>query len=150
MYVELHAHSAFSFLDGASTPTELAAAAAAHGYPAFALTDHDGVWGSMEFAHACKGVGVRPIAGAELTVGVGPAGPVSDTAPPRKGGGPASSPPTALAARAAVLAAFVALLVHTLAYAGFFEDPITWVLLAVGASLAHAAAGDDPMIRRPA
>jgi putative inorganic carbon (HCO3(-)) transporter len=39
-------------------------------------------------------------------------------------------------ARAAVLAAFVALLVHTMAYAGFFEDPITWVLLAVGASLA--------------
>ena len=38
--------------------------------------------------------------------------------------------------RAAVLAAFVALLVHTMAYAGFFEDPITWVLLAVGASLA--------------
>ncbi|HEX3040898.1 MAG TPA: error-prone DNA polymerase [Solirubrobacterales bacterium] len=69
MYVELHAHSAFSFLDGASTPTELAAAAAAHGYPAFALTDHDGVWGSMEFAHACKGFGVRPITGAELTVG---------------------------------------------------------------------------------
>ena len=54
-YVELHAHSAFSFLDGASTPMELAAAAAALGYPAFALTDHDGVWGSMEFAHACKG-----------------------------------------------------------------------------------------------
>ena len=58
--------------------------------------------------------------------------------------------PPDLAARAAVLAAFVALLVHTLAYAGFFEDPVTWVLLAVGASLAHAAAGDDPVIRRPA
>jgi O-antigen ligase len=41
-------------------------------------------------------------------------------------------------ARAAVLAAFVALLVHTMAYAGFFEDPITWVLLAAGASLAAA------------
>jgi error-prone DNA polymerase len=68
MYVELHAHSAFSFLDGASTPMELAAAAAAHGYPAFALTDHDGVWGSMEFVHACKGFGVRPITGTELTV----------------------------------------------------------------------------------
>ena len=40
--------------------------------------------------------------------------------------------------RIAVLAAFVALLVHTMAYAGFFEDPITWVLLAIGASLAHA------------
>ncbi|HEY0279840.1 MAG TPA: O-antigen ligase family protein [Solirubrobacterales bacterium] len=39
-------------------------------------------------------------------------------------------------ARAAVLAAFVALLVHTMAYAGFFQDPITWVLMAVGASLA--------------
>ncbi len=44
------------------------------------------------------------------------------------------------AARAAVLATFIALLVHTLAYAGFFEDPTTWVLLAVGASLATAAA----------
>jgi hypothetical protein len=39
-------------------------------------------------------------------------------------------------ARAAALATFVALLVHTMAYAGFYEDPITWVLLAVGAALA--------------
>jgi putative inorganic carbon (hco3(-)) transporter len=54
--------------------------------------------------------------------------------------------PAGLAARAAVLAAFVALLVHTLAYAGFFEDPLTWVLLAVGASLAWA----EPAIRKPA
>ncbi len=67
-YVELHAHSAFSFLDGASTPTELAAAAAELGYPAFALTDHNGLWGSMEFAHACKSLGLRPIIGAELTL----------------------------------------------------------------------------------
>ncbi|HEU4905429.1 MAG TPA: DNA polymerase III subunit alpha, partial [Solirubrobacterales bacterium] len=71
-YIELHAHSAFSFLDGASTPTELAGAAAERGYPAFALTDHDGIWGSMEFAHACKDFGLRPITGAELTVAVGP------------------------------------------------------------------------------
>jgi error-prone DNA polymerase len=88
-YVELHAHSAFSFLDGASTPTELAAAAAALGYPAIALTDHDGVWGSMELAHACKGLGVRAIVGAELTVRVGPPAP--------RGGGsdrsPRSTPP---------------------------------------------------------
>jgi len=63
-----------------------------------------------------------------------------------------SSPtgPAGLAARAAVLAAFVALLVHTLAYAGFFEDPITWVLLAVGASLAHAAVGGETAVRDPA
>jgi putative inorganic carbon (hco3(-)) transporter len=43
-------------------------------------------------------------------------------------------------ARAAILAAFAALLVHTMAYAGFFEDPIAWVLLAVGASLAAVPA----------
>jgi error-prone DNA polymerase len=71
-YVELHAHSAFSFLDGASTPMELAGAAAVQGYPAFALTDHDGVWGSMEFAEACKGLGIRAITGAELTVALAP------------------------------------------------------------------------------
>lgn len=47
-------------------------------------------------------------------------------------------PSTLLTGRAAVLAAFVALLVHTMSYAGFFEDPIAWVLLAIGASLAHA------------
>src|SRR6201994_3728945 len=67
-YIELHAHSAFSFLDGASTPLELAGAAAALGYPALALTDHDGIWGSMEFAHSAKGLGLRPITGAELTL----------------------------------------------------------------------------------
>jgi error-prone DNA polymerase len=71
-YVELHAHSAFSFLDGASTPMELAAAAQAHGYPAFALTDHDGIWGSREFAEACNGLALRAITGAELTVALGP------------------------------------------------------------------------------
>ncbi len=67
-YIELHAHSAFSFLDGASTPLELAEAAAALGYPAMALTDHDGIWGSMEFATCAKDFGLRPITGAELTV----------------------------------------------------------------------------------
>jgi DNA polymerase III alpha subunit len=68
MYVELHCHSAFSFLDGTSDPSELAATAAELGYPALALTDHDGLWGNMEFAQACKGFGVRPITGAEVTV----------------------------------------------------------------------------------
>ncbi len=56
---------------------------------------------------------------------------------------PQDSPSALLAGRAAVLAAFVALLVHTMAYAGFFEDPITWVLLAIGASLASAPAVRD-------
>src|SRR3954449_11770719 len=67
-YVELHAHSAYSFLDGASQPEELAARAAELGHGALALTDHDGVYGSLEFAHAAKHFGVRPITGAEVTV----------------------------------------------------------------------------------
>ena len=67
-YVELHAHSAYSFLDGASQPEELAAQAAELGYEALALTDHDGVYGSLEFAHAAKHFGVRPITGAEVTI----------------------------------------------------------------------------------
>src|SRR3954451_23699738 len=68
-YVELHSHSAYSFLDGASLPEELAARAAELGYEALALTDHDGVYGSLEFAHAAKHFGVRPITGAEITLG---------------------------------------------------------------------------------
>ncbi len=67
-YVELHAHSAYSFLDGASRPEELAAAAAELGYSALALTDHEGVYGSLEFAHAAKLFGVRPITGTEVTL----------------------------------------------------------------------------------
>src|SRR6266508_4031142 len=67
-YVELHAHSSYSFLDGTSLPEELAVRAAELGYPALALTDHDGVYGSLEFAHAAKHFGVRPITGAEVTL----------------------------------------------------------------------------------
>jgi error-prone DNA polymerase len=67
-YVELHCHSAYSFLDGASHPVELAGAAAEQGHSALALTDHDGLHGAMEMAHALKPLGVRPITGAELTL----------------------------------------------------------------------------------
>jgi error-prone DNA polymerase len=70
-YVELHCHSAYSFLDGASQPEELAARAAELGYEALALTDHDGVYGSLEFAHAAKFFGVRPITGTEVTLSGG-------------------------------------------------------------------------------
>src|SRR2546428_11898587 len=70
-YVELHCHSAYSFLDGASLPEELAVRAAELGYEALALTDHDGVYGSLEFAHAAKAFGGRPITGAEVTLAGG-------------------------------------------------------------------------------
>src|SRR3954462_15569401 len=67
-YVELHCHSTFSFLDGASHPIELIAAAAEQGHTALALTDHDGIYGSMELAQAAKPIGIRPITGAEVTL----------------------------------------------------------------------------------
>src|SRR4051794_28216024 len=67
-YVELHCHSAYSFLDGASHPVELAGAAAQQGHEALAVTDHDGLHGAMESAQALKPLGIRPITGAELTL----------------------------------------------------------------------------------
>ncbi len=67
-YAELHAHSAYSFLDGASLPVELAAVAVEQGYTAMALTDHDGLHGAMEFAQAAKPLGLRAITGAEVTL----------------------------------------------------------------------------------
>ena len=70
-YVELHAHSAYSFLDGASLPEELAARAAQLGFDALALTDHDGVYGSLEFAYACRHLGLRAITGAEVSLAGG-------------------------------------------------------------------------------
>jgi error-prone DNA polymerase len=65
-YVELHCHSAFSFLDGASLPDELVPTALELGYEALALTDHNTVSGSMEFAISARALGLRPIHGAEV------------------------------------------------------------------------------------
>src|SRR3990167_10850767 len=72
MYIELHASSAFSFLDGASLPEALAARAPALAYPALALLDRDGVYGAPRFHQAAKRAGVKAIIGAELTIAVGP------------------------------------------------------------------------------
>jgi error-prone DNA polymerase len=66
IYAELHCHSAFSFLDGASMPDELVPAALELGYEALALTDHNTVSGSMEFAVSAGALGLRPIHGAEI------------------------------------------------------------------------------------
>ena len=67
-YVELHLHSNWSLLEGASSVDELIATAVAMGYPALALTDHDGLFGAMEFAQAARAAGIRPITGGELTM----------------------------------------------------------------------------------
>ncbi|HVM30224.1 MAG TPA: PHP domain-containing protein [Candidatus Limnocylindrales bacterium] len=65
-YTELHCHSSFSFLDGASSAEELAAAASALGCSALAVTDHQGLYGAVRFASALREVGLRPIIGLEI------------------------------------------------------------------------------------
>ncbi len=67
-YIELHAHSHFSFLDGASSPAELAARAAELDMPALALTDHQGLYSAIRHREACRAAGIRPIYGAEITL----------------------------------------------------------------------------------
>ena len=67
-YAELHCHSNFSFLDGASHPEELVDEAARIGLEALALTDHNGFYGIVRFAEAARAVGLRTVFGAELTL----------------------------------------------------------------------------------
>src|SRR3954470_11866740 len=68
MYAELHCHSAYSFLDGASPPDEILAEAHRLGYPALALTDRNGIYGSLAFAHAAPPLGIQAITGAAITL----------------------------------------------------------------------------------
>lgn len=67
-YVELRARSAFSFLEGAATPEELAEFAAVLGYDAIAMGDRDGVYGAPRFYQAAKNSGLRALVAAELTL----------------------------------------------------------------------------------
>src|SRR6476469_2541975 len=69
-YSELHAHSSFSFLDGASSPEELAEEAARRGLSSLTLTDHDGVYGVVRFAEAAEQIGLATGFGAELGLDV--------------------------------------------------------------------------------
>src|SRR5690349_13294075 len=69
-YAELHCHSNFSFLDGASHPEELVERAAALGLEAIALTDHDGMYGVVRFAEAAAELGVATAFGSELSLGL--------------------------------------------------------------------------------
>ncbi|HEX6074428.1 MAG TPA: error-prone DNA polymerase [Micromonosporaceae bacterium] len=69
-YAELHCHSNFSFLDGASHPEELVAEAARLGLAGLAITDHDGLYGMVRFAEAARAHGVPAVFGAELSLGL--------------------------------------------------------------------------------
>lgn len=68
-YVELHARSAFTFLEGASLPEGLALACAQHGMPAMALLDRNGVYGAPRFHMAAKKLKIRAHIGAEISIG---------------------------------------------------------------------------------
>ena len=67
-YAELHAHSTYSFLDGASSPEELAEEAERLGLHALAITDHDGFYGIVRFAEAAETLQVKTVFGAELSL----------------------------------------------------------------------------------
>ncbi len=80
-YAELHCHSNFSFLDGASHPEELVEQARRLGLSALALTDHDGMYGVVRFAEAAAEVGLPTVFGTELSLGLpGPQNGVADPA----------------------------------------------------------------------
>ncbi|WFE29417.1 error-prone DNA polymerase [Solwaraspora sp. WMMD791] len=70
-YAELHCHSNFSFLDGASHPEELVEEAVRLGLTALAVTDHDGFYGVVRFAEAAAAHGLATVFGAELSLGAG-------------------------------------------------------------------------------
>jgi DNA polymerase III alpha subunit len=65
-YAELHCHTNFSFLDGASTSEDLVERAVELGLPALAVTDHDGLYGVVRFALAAEAAGIRPVLGVEI------------------------------------------------------------------------------------
>jgi len=68
MFAELHARSAFSFLESPALPEALAEQAAHFEQPALALVDRDGVYGAPRFYRACTRLGVTPLVGAEVTL----------------------------------------------------------------------------------
>jgi len=79
-YAELHAHSSYSFLDGASSPEELLEEAERLGLHALAITDHDGFYGIVRFAEAAEKASVKTVFGAELSLGL--SGPQNGEADP--------------------------------------------------------------------
>jgi error-prone DNA polymerase len=80
-YVELHLHTNYSLLEGASHPREMVERAAAYGYRALAITDRDNLYGALEFARLCREHGIQPIAGVELTVAEDPDAGTAHAAP---------------------------------------------------------------------
>ena len=89
-YAELHAHSSYSFLDGASSPAELAEEAERLGLHALAITDHDGFYGIVRFAEAAEQLALATVFGAELSLASSPDAALAGVAP-RAGAAPSRS-----------------------------------------------------------
>ncbi len=106
-YVELHAHSSHSLLDGVPAPEALVERAAHLDMPALALTDHDGLYGAVRFMLAAQEVGIKPILGAEMTL-VG-----NEVAPPPSWGRRARAADGALGVASAADSVHLTLLVET-------------------------------------
>jgi error-prone DNA polymerase len=83
-FTHLHCHSTWSLLDGAIPAEALPHAAAALGFEAVALTDHDSLLGAVRFAQACRDAGIKPIYGAELTIRRPGAEPGPNSEPPQR------------------------------------------------------------------
>lgn len=94
-FAHLHVRSGFSYGLGTARPEELAGAAAEMGYRALALTDRDGMYGIPRFLRACGEVGLSPVVGAEVTVGIR-----GRTPPPRTAATSSCSPPPSAATAA--------------------------------------------------
>ena len=99
-FAELHCHSNFSFLDGASTVEDLCERAAQLGLTSVALTDHNGLYGAVRFATAAQDVGLRPIIGMEVelldTVVPDPAGLIVPRRRRKRRGHPSGRRPAAV------------------------------------------------------
>ena len=102
-YAELHCHTNFSFLDGASPPDDLAERAAELGLTGLAITDHDGLYGAVRFVSAAEAAGIHPIVGVEIELldaaVPDPAGIVVPSRRPSRCPVSNSTPPTPTAAR---------------------------------------------------
>jgi error-prone DNA polymerase len=123
-YAELHCHSSFSFLDGASSPEELVEEAARLELCALALTDHAGFYGVVRFAEAAASAGVPTVFGAELALGG--AGSGEAPAPGRSRAGVRTGVPDPEGPHLVVLA----------------KDPEGYARLARAISRAHFASGE--------
>jgi error-prone DNA polymerase len=96
-YAELHCHTNFSFLDGASAPDELVERAVELGLTGLAVTDHNGLYGAVRFATAGEAAGLHPIVGVEIELldpaAADPHGLVIAPRRPRRRGGRAQGEP---------------------------------------------------------